>query len=93
MRLVYRDFAPKMVTAPRYLTPATFESLAQALATANAWLAENPVDLVNVETVVLPNIWNPNEQGSEDTSLASAGGFQSTWHQFIRIWYREASAS
>ena len=88
--LRHRDFVPQMTAGPGLLRPAEYESFEAALEAVNAWIADGRVDLVGVETVVLPNIWSPYEEGSEDTSL----GMRDTsnhWHQFIRCWYRERS--
>ena len=45
---------------------------------------------VTLETVVLPNIWHPYEEGTSDPSLRASGEMSSTWHQFLRCWYRTA---
>ena len=46
-------------------------------------------DVLNVETVVLPNIWSPYEEGSADVALGTSGEMPSHWHQFIRCWYED----
>jgi hypothetical protein len=91
--LQYRDFVPQQLQAPRLGFSATamqgqYEDLDAALAAANAWLSGTAVELVNVETVVLPNLWADWEQGTKDAALGGTSGSPS-WHQFIRIWYRE----
>ncbi len=48
---------------------------------------KNQVKLLNLETVVLPNTWSPHEEGSNDSSLGTAGEFPSLWHQFVRVWF------
>ena len=86
--LRHRDFVPQMTMTPGFIRPAEYESLEEAVEALNAWLETSEVKLVSVETVVLPNIWSPFEEGSEDTSL----GMRDTsnhWHQFIRCWYLE----
>jgi hypothetical protein len=88
--LRHRDFVPQRTAVPGLLRPAEYESLDEAEMALNAWLEQEQVELVSVETVVLPNIWSPFEEGSEDTSL----GMRDTtnhWHQFIRCWYRSES--
>jgi hypothetical protein len=90
--LVFRDFVPRQLQAPRLGLSAKalqgeFESLESALAAANAWLAGAGVEVVNVETVVLPNLWNNWEEGSQDPVLGGSSGAM-YWHQFIRVWYR-----
>jgi hypothetical protein len=45
--------------------------------------------VLNVETVVLPNIWSRFEEGSRDPALGISGDSPSHWHQFIRVWFEE----
>jgi hypothetical protein len=85
--LRYQDFVPKMTRPAAFLSPAEHESFDVALAAANQWIKENEIRVVNVETVVLPNIWSRYEDGSNDTSLGTSGESPSFWHQFIRVWY------
>jgi hypothetical protein len=83
----YQDFVPQMTKAPAFFSPAEHESLDQALAAANAWIKENEIRVLNVETVVLPNIWGRFEEGSTDPSLVTDNGLPVRWHQFVRVWY------
>ncbi|MEM7659340.1 MAG: hypothetical protein AAF399_24685, partial [Bacteroidota bacterium] len=68
-----------------------YQSLVDVLRAANTWLVnQSNIDLVNVETVVLPSIHVDKEEGSEDPELiAHTGGYPQAWHQFIRVWYME----
>jgi hypothetical protein len=88
--IAYRDFAPRQLSAAGLLKPATYEPLAQALAAANAWIQDKGIDVVNVETVVLPNLWSPYSKGTEDTEMILQPSFAASWNQFIRVWYRSA---
>jgi hypothetical protein len=85
--LRYQDFVPKVVKPAAFLSPAEHESFDAALVAANRWIKENEIHVVNVETVVLPNIWSRYEEGSRDSSLGTSGESPSFWHQFIRVWY------
>jgi hypothetical protein len=85
--LRHQDFVPKMTKPGAWFSPAEHESFEAALADANRWIAENRIRVINVETVVLPNIWSRYEEGARDTSLATSGESPSFWHQFIRVWY------
>ena len=58
------------------------------MAGANEWIAENGVDVVNIETVVLPEIWEKDEEGTTDVDIRTSGECSSYWHQFIRVWYK-----
>jgi len=86
--IAYRDFVPQQTKPAGFLSPAEHESFDAAVAAANAWLLENHVRVVNIETVVLPNIFSRFEEGSADSSLGTSGESPSHWHQFIRVWYQ-----
>jgi len=58
----------------------------------NVWLGDNPqIEVLNIETVVLPNIHDKDEEGSRDTELITWGESSSHWYQLIRVWYRQPS--
>ncbi len=86
--LKYKDFVPEQIKAPGLFDHGEHESFDHAVQACNQWLAQHPVTLVNLETVVLPNIWSRWEEGSTDASLGT-GDSPSRWHQFLRCWYTE----
>ncbi|MCA9147536.1 MAG: hypothetical protein KDB05_32405, partial [Planctomycetales bacterium] len=79
---------PEMLAPPRLFKAGEYESLEAALAEANAWIKEYDIKIVNVETVVLPNIWSRYEEGTSDVALGTSGEMPSHWHQFVRVWYQ-----
>ena len=85
--LKYIDFVPKQLEAPGWFKEGLHESFDHAVGEANQWLADNKVTVINIETVVLPNIWSRWEDGSTDASLGTSGDNPSRWHQFRRVWY------
>ncbi len=85
--LRHQDFVPQMTKPAAFLSFAEHESFDAALAAANEWIKDNGIRVINVETVVLPNIFSRYEEGSRDTSLGTSGESPSFWHQFIRVWY------
>ena len=60
MGIQYKDFTPEI---EKHGYTNLFESLQHCLERANQWLGESQVELINIETVVLPNIWR--EEGSQ----------------------------
>lgn len=84
----YIDFVPEKLTPSRPLGEPDFETLRDCLDRANAWIAEQGADVVNVETVVLPQLHDPNEEGSEDVNLRQNDDYVTPWNQFLRVWYR-----
>ena len=84
----FRDFVPEMLAAPKLFKAGEYESMEAALAAANAWIKEFDIKIINVETVVLPNIWSRYEEGTADVALGTSGEMPSHWHQFVRVWYQ-----
>ncbi|NRA37205.1 MAG: hypothetical protein HRU15_03635 [Planctomycetes bacterium] len=82
-----RDFVPLELKPGRFFTPAEMEDFSECMQRVNEWVSANAVDVINIETVVLPNIHAAHEEGSTDVDLRTSGDFQTMWHQFIRIWY------
>ena len=87
MSIAFQDFVPTFTKARSFLAAPDFEPLEQTLSRANAWIAEEGVTVINVETVVLPNMHSARESGSEDPDIVISGERSSRWYQFIRVWY------
>jgi hypothetical protein len=89
--IAYRDFVPRLLSPPGFLGEPEFETLQDAVQACGAWIDENGVDVVNVETVVLPNVHHPFEEGTEDVNLRQNDDLVTPWNQFVRVWYRVES--
>ncbi len=89
--LKYIDFVPQQLEPPGIFKPGQHQNFDEAIEQANRWLATSAVELVSVETVVLPNIWSRWEEGSSDASLTTSGESPSRWHQVLRCWYFDHS--
>jgi hypothetical protein len=81
------DFAPRLVRPGALFRLAEYEALQQAVAAANGWVRQYGVRVLNVETVVLPNIYRRGEEGSTDPHLVTSGEMMSEWFQVVRVWY------
>jgi len=84
----FKDFVPERIKKGGFLSGAKYQHLEDKMEEANKWVKDNGFEIVNVETVVLPNIWDSDEEGSEDVDILTSGTNASTWHQFIRVWYK-----
>jgi hypothetical protein len=89
MVIKHADFIPQRLTTGDILEKPSFATLDTALAAANAWLTGRNVDVINVETVVLPNLWDDTTRGTLHGGIEIVGESSCHWHQLIRIWYRE----
>ena len=88
----YEDFYPLETSKKTIFYPAAYEPLHMVMESVNEWLNENEqFEVINIETVVLPNMHKNNKKRGESTSLRAAGydGQSTYWHQFIRVWYRK----
>lgn len=84
----FKDFLPRMLGEAGFLGEPEFETLDDAVAGANKWLeSQSDVRLLNVETVVLPNVHHPHEEGSSDVNIRQDEDWATPWNQFVRVWF------
>ena len=88
--ILFRDFVPEFKDKGGFFRKPVLEQLSESLQEANGWIAKHAIDVINIETVVLPNIHSPDEEGTSDVRLRTSGEVSAYWHQFIRVWYRSA---
>lgn len=82
----FKDFVPEI--KKRLFLSNDIEDLSVALERMNDWLRKNEqYQIINIETVVLPNMHSRNEEGSIDPELSFAE-YNPVWYQFFRVWYR-----
>lgn len=86
----FRDFEPRLLESAGLFKAAQYESVGVVLQEVNDWIHRENIEVVNIETVVLPNIHSWNEEGTADPELITGGDVGSTWHQFFRVWYKAA---
>jgi hypothetical protein len=76
-----KDFIPKTLST-HWLKGIQTESFDAAIAAANEWISGENIEVINVETIVLPI-------GEDDaTETPSITGVPVSLRQFIRVWYR-----
>ncbi len=83
MLINYKDFFPTALKSGFFSTE--YETLSSTVLRANQWLAESGARVVNVETVVLPNI--KTAEDASQTGLRTSGEISSHWYQVVRVWY------
>jgi hypothetical protein len=89
MKISFKDFTPNF-EKKGFFSETTYEPFQDCLKRANQWIETEVPKIINVETVVLPNLWDKGEEGSEDSDLFTGGETGSSWHQFIRVWYEDS---
>ncbi|MEM9337624.1 MAG: hypothetical protein AAGA66_02775 [Bacteroidota bacterium] len=83
------DFAPQVTKKGGLFKSTEVEKFQEIVNQMNDWIAAEKPEIINIETVLLPNIHDSDEEGSEDTMLGTGRESSSHWYQFIRVWYKE----
>jgi hypothetical protein len=84
----YIDFEPQPLEKS-FWGIHTYENLTATLERANEWIRRNySTEIVNVETVVLPNIYKKEKATTDQISQYYTGGQSVQNFQIIRIWYK-----
>lgn len=83
----FRDFAPPTEELG-LLGERALESLEHAVESANHWINTFHVEVVNVETVLLPNIYGEAQTGEGE--LRTDGDRETSWYQIVRVWYHDS---
>lgn len=89
MTIKFEDFIPEKTQGGGLFSSAKYEPFHSVVNRINDWQDNNQnIEIFNIETVVLPNMHGYSEEGSTDAELYVSGESSSTFHQFIRVWYR-----
>jgi len=87
--IAFKDFAPQQIKPGGLLSLPVYEMFDSAVQAANAWVTGESVHVLNVETVLLPNLWRGGGKGTGDPLVRAQGGdFPVDWSQFVRVWYQ-----
>lgn len=81
----FADFVPRLIAEGGLFQQEQRELVQEAVDRANAWISENKVQVLNIETVTMPNIFAAGEKGPQDSSVAVWEYHR--WYQFVRVWY------
>ncbi|MGI4791195.1 MAG: hypothetical protein ACRYFS_20390 [Janthinobacterium lividum] len=86
--IAFKDFAPQQTAPGSLLSLPVYEMFDSAVEAANAWVVQESVRVLNVETVVLPNLWHPGKKGTGDPLLRVNSDLPVDWYQLVRVWYQ-----
>lgn len=91
-----KDFAPRVTERGPFGNPSDYESFSDVVDAANQWIDSTTIQVINVETVVLPD---RIERTSDDVyGIATSNAFHPVTisqgltincFQCVRVWYRE----
>lgn len=89
----FRDFFPLEQSKRLGGMVKDFEHLREMMVRVNAWIAAENVDVVSVETIIMPR----NTQSEHDQAKAKIdayGNGSSLYHyQMLRVWFRARPAT
>ena len=77
--ICFKDFFPQAIEQRGFFSEDKYENFSSLLDQLNQWLAQNKVNIINIETVVLRDI------DDEKTRFLAEEPF---FYQFIRVWYQ-----
>jgi len=83
-----KDFVPEKKKGGIFKS-GSMQHFDDVLKEMDEWVAAHNLDVLNVETLLLPNIHDEEEEGSQDTELWTGGGTSTQWYQVVRVWYKE----
>ena len=84
----YKDFIPEVTQLGLLGHVKESDSFESLVKQANVWINSSAVEIINVETVLLPNVINRPKQIEPETG-ASTVGQPRVLFQCVRVWYRE----
>lgn len=85
MAIGYKDFYPEVLKSGFFTKEQ--ESLSGPVARASRWIEETGVQVINIETVVLPNIDSSDE--ASQAGIRTSGERSSYWYQVVRVWFKQ----
>ena len=84
--LSFQDFVARDTT--RMLAVSrTYETIAEVVERANAWIDSEGVEVFHVETLVLPSALASSGGTSTNVEVSAGSVSFSQWHQVVRVWY------
>lgn len=91
-----KDFAPRITDRGPFGGPSEYESFSEAVSAVNQWIASTTIQVINVETVVLPDRIEGTGDGGYGVTTSNAfypvmisQGLAINYFQCVRVWYRE----
>jgi hypothetical protein len=88
MAIAFKDFFPTVLRAG--FLSSDYEPFSAVVGRANEWIATSGVQVLNVESLVLPNVSNEDE--AQQTNIRTSGEMSSYWRQILRVWYEAPPA-
>lgn len=92
----FKDFAPRITDRGPFGGPSEYESFSEVVSAVNQWIASTTIQVINVETVVLPDRIEGTSDDVYGVTTSNAfypvmisQGLVINYFQCVRVWYRE----
>lgn len=92
----YKDFAPRITERGPFGGASEYESFSKVVSAANQWIESTTIQVINVETVVLPDRIEGTSDGDYGLTISNSfhpvmisQGLTINCFQCVRVWYRE----
>ena len=93
----YQDFAPRIAKRGPFGGASEYESFAEVVSAVNQWIESSTIQVINVETVVLPDGLDSTSDGVYGLTLSNgvypvtviSSGITINCFQCVRVWYRK----
>lgn len=92
----YKDFAPRITERGPFGGASDYESFSDVVGAVNQWIGSAAIQVINVETVVLPDRIEGTSDGVYGLTTSNAfypvmisQGLAINYFQCVRVWYRE----
>jgi len=91
-----KDFAPRITEQGPFGGASDYESFSEVVSAVNQWSENTTIQVINVETVVLPDRIEGTSDGVYGVTTSNAfypvmisQGLTIKCFQCVRVWYRE----
>lgn len=91
-----KDFAPRITERGPFGGGSEYESFSEIVSAVNQWIESTTIQVINVETVVLPDSLEGTSDCVYGVTLSSgiypvmtSQGLTINCFQCVRVWYRE----
>jgi len=92
----YKDFAPRITERGPFGGPSEYDSYSEVVSAVNQWIESTTIQVINVETVVLPDRIEGTNDDVYGVTTSNAfhpvmisQGLAINCFQCVRVWYRE----
>ena len=100
MEIRYKDFAQHVtkeagifsaLVAKDARIVSDYSSLDEVLAAIASWIKEEHINVLNIETLVLPTSINNGIIQTGNSPMLVSGENSSCWYQVCRVWFKVAN--